>query len=168
MGETAASADFIEKEILAHRELGGAKTLAGRCASTYNEKLRDQVKIANDVYASFTKPMHESLARTTAALDERRDSYNYDKHYRKNYLTTQPAHTRKYGFGTSDASRRDEFMTNVASRQHKEKVRSEADLQGVPIAANAAQLLDETLVIEGKKAEKQDRPSAGGKPPTDN
>jgi hypothetical protein len=149
--------DFIEKEILAHRELGGGKTLAGKCASSYNEKLRGQIQMANDGYADLTKSIHGNISHATKTLDERRDSYNTNKHFRMTYLETQPPARRKYGFGSSDASKREEFMVNVRAAQQREKIRSEGNLQGVPQSTSVQDLLDETREVKGTFAAKNER-----------
>lgn len=41
------------------------------------------------------------------------------------YITTQPLDTRKRGFGTKDASRRDEFSNNNRTEQYRETLRKE-------------------------------------------
>lgn len=44
------------------------------------------------------------------------------------YITTQPLETRKKGFGTRDASKRDEFSNNTATEQYRESIRRENEL----------------------------------------
>jgi len=41
------------------------------------------------------------------------------------YITTQPLDSRKRGFGTKDASRRDEFSSNNRTEQYRETLRKE-------------------------------------------
>ncbi|ETV75758.1 hypothetical protein H257_10131 [Aphanomyces astaci] len=53
------------------------------------------------------------------------------------YLKTQPAADRKAGFGTKDASRRDEFMSHVRTEQYRETLAreehiSQKGIQGHP------------------------------------
>lgn len=44
------------------------------------------------------------------------------------YITTQPLESRKNGFGTKDASRRDEFSNNIRTEQYRESIRKENEL----------------------------------------
>lgn len=41
------------------------------------------------------------------------------------YLTTQPIETRKKGFGSKDAKRRDEFMSHIRTEQYRETLETE-------------------------------------------
>lgn len=41
------------------------------------------------------------------------------------YITTQPLESRKNGFGTKDAHRRDEFSNNIRTEQYREGIRKE-------------------------------------------
>lgn len=44
------------------------------------------------------------------------------------YITTQPLDSRKKGFGTKDAHRRDEFSNNIRTEQYRESIRKEINL----------------------------------------
>lgn len=44
------------------------------------------------------------------------------------YLTTQPIETRKKGFGSKDAKRRDEFMSHIRTEQYRETLETELRL----------------------------------------
>jgi hypothetical protein len=44
------------------------------------------------------------------------------------YITTQPLDARKNGFGSKDASKRDEFSNNTATEQYRESIRKENEL----------------------------------------
>lgn len=44
------------------------------------------------------------------------------------YITTQPLDSRKKGFGTKDASKRDEFSNIIRTEQYRETLRKEQDV----------------------------------------
>lgn len=44
------------------------------------------------------------------------------------YITTQPLDSRKNGFGSKDASRRDEFSNSIRTEQMRENIRKEIDM----------------------------------------
>jgi len=60
------------------------------------------------------------------------------------YITTQPLESRKNGFGTKDAHRRDEFSNNIRTEQYRESIRKESELMNKnrdKIEARLTQLL---------------------------
>ncbi|KDO28378.1 hypothetical protein SPRG_06617 [Saprolegnia parasitica CBS 223.65] len=59
------------------------------------------------------------------------------------YLKTQPPETRKAGFGTKDASRRDEFMSHVRTEQYRETLHREDTIAQTGIAKHRATHPDE-------------------------
>ena len=44
------------------------------------------------------------------------------------YLKTQPVDSRKLGFGTKDAHRRDEFMSHIRTEQYRETLKREMEI----------------------------------------
>lgn len=60
------------------------------------------------------------------------------------YITTQPLESRKKGFGTRDAHKRDEFSNNTATEQYRESIRKENELLNLhkdKVQARLTQLL---------------------------
>lgn len=59
------------------------------------------------------------------------------------YLKTQPMDKRKAGFGSKDASRRDEFMNHVRTEQYRETLDTEMQILEKQKKSEPAQQLDE-------------------------
>jgi hypothetical protein len=76
------------------------------------------------------------------------------------YITTQPLESRKNGFGSKDASRRDEFSNNTATEQYRESIRKENEMlnaQKDKMQARLTQLLA-TRAISSANETAQDGP----------
>ncbi len=61
------------------------------------------------------------------------------------YLKTQPPGTRKSGFGTKDASRRDEFMSHVRAEQYRETLAREEHLQQLQVQSQKRKAGEENV-----------------------
>jgi hypothetical protein len=73
----------------------------------------------------------------------------------KRYMQIEPLPTRKNGFGSRDAKRRDEFSSDVRTRQWREKLASEkcyTDLPAEEIAAIAAKPASDPIEEAKKRA----------------
>ena len=59
------------------------------------------------------------------------------------YLKTQPPETRKKGFYSSDASRRDEFSQEIETQKWRERIRTEMEFAEIFAKRKEAELTDE-------------------------
>jgi len=68
------------------------------------------------------------------------------------YFRTQPPDKRKLGFGSHDASKRDEFMTGIRTEQYREQLKAEAKILSEIEERNKAQGLTHEVAVDDKEA----------------
>lgn len=81
------------------------------------------------------------------------------------YNKTQPSETRKLGFGTHDASKRDEFTQRIRTEQYRDLLKREKRLMGKGLVDAKIEKKIREVQTRGDAKEREERARCGLNPP---
>jgi len=126
----------VHKNIRYHEKPGGARERENVGYITIGDNYQDPIKRGGKTSSRFggKQFMTNPGILTKGAIGYFTElgvnkPYASEKYQETNpYFKTQPPDKRKLGFGSHDASKRDEFMTGIRTEQYREQLKSEAKI----------------------------------------